>query len=154
MKLEVNKPVRITILSVPSHLRIVRAVVEKVCQMVGFHADVSGNVMLSVDDALTNIIRHAYDGAGDKPIEIEINPTGGDDGCEGLQISLRDYGRHVAPSKIRSRKLEDVRPGGLGVHIIKECMDSVEYRHADGGGTVLTMIKKCKPKPHQGSKRK
>jgi len=152
MKLEANKPVRITILSVPSHLPIVRAVVEKVCQMVGFDSDTIGNVMLSVDEALTNIIRHAYEGAGDETIEIEINPTGGANGSEGLQISLRDYGRRVDPDKIRSRKLEDIRPGGLGVHIIKECMDSVEYRHADGGGTVLTMTKMCKP--HEGSKSK
>ena len=37
--------------------------------------------------------------------------------------------------------LADIRPGGLGVHIMTECMDSVEFAPADGGGTLLTMTK-------------
>ena len=54
---------------------------------------------------------------------------------------LRDYGKVVDPAEICSRDLEDVRPGGLGVHIIKECMDSMEYCPAEGGGTVLILTK-------------
>ncbi len=56
-----------------------------------------------------------------------------------LEIRLRDYGNQVAPEQIRSRDLDDVRPGGLGVHIIQECMDTVEYRPAETGGTLLIL---------------
>ena len=96
---------------------------------------------VSLDEALANIIKHAYAGADDRPIEVEVTAAG-TNGVETLQIRLRDYGRSVDPSEIRSRELHDVRPGGLGVHIMNEYMDAVDYTPADGGGTVLTLTKK------------
>lgn len=136
-----GKSIRLSIFSVPAHLPVVRAAVERACREVGFDEEVTGSVVLSVDEALANIIRHAYRGADDQKIEIELVPLGSQN-VEGLRISLRDYGRHVDPSKIKSRDLQDVRPGGLGVHIIKKCMDSVQFEPADGGGTLLTMVKR------------
>jgi anti-sigma regulatory factor (Ser/Thr protein kinase) len=136
----VNRPVQLRISSLPAHLPVVRVAIEKMCELLGFDAEAAGGIVLSVDEALTNIIRHAYDGAGDKPIEIELAATG-EGRPTGLKISLRDYGRAVDPSQIKSRDLADVRPGGLGVHIMNECMDQVEYRKAPGGGTLLTMTK-------------
>jgi len=136
-----DRPVRMTILSEPEHLPLVRAVTEKMCNLMGFEDETTGNVVLSVDEALTNIIKHAYEGEGGKPIEIELIPTGGRQRQE-LRIVLRDYGRYVDRGKIKSRDLADVRPGGLGIHIMTECMDRVEYRAAEGGGTVLTMVRR------------
>jgi len=136
-----EKPIKIEVLSSPAHLPVVRTAVEKLCRMIGFDEDVSGAVVLSVDEALTNIIKHAYHGAEDQPIEIELRPLPAGP-AKGLQILIRDYGRQVDPAEIRSRDLKDVRPGGLGVHIMNECMDCVDFEPADGGGTLLTMTKK------------
>ena len=135
-----RKPVRMNILSVPAHLPIVRAAAQKLCEMVGFDEDAAGGIVLSVDEALANIIKHAYEGAQDKPIEVEMEPILNGQ-CQGVRITLRDYGKVVDPSQIKSRDLSDVRPGGLGVHIMTRCMDSVEYRHPRGGGTLLIMTK-------------
>ena len=140
MNLPLNKPIRVSILSAPAHLPVVRAAVEELCKEVGFTADTTGKIILSLDEALTNIIRHAYGGAADKPIELELTPLGADD-PKGLRILLRDYGQAVDRSQIKSRSLHHVRPGGLGVHIMSQCMDRVDYTAADGGGTTLTMIK-------------
>jgi serine/threonine-protein kinase RsbW len=140
-------PVRMEILSDPENLPIVRAEVERLCEQVGFDADRAGHVMLSVDEALTNIIRHAYEGRDDGRIDVEFEPLGGATPT-GLCIRLRDYGRTVDLSKIKSRDLTDVRPGGLGVHIMQQCMDDVQYAHADGGGTLLTLCK------HLGGKKR
>ena len=133
--------VRLVIRSCPSHLPIVRAATEKMCDLVGFDERTAGRVVLSVDEALTNVIRHAYGGADDRPIEIEMAPLPGPE-PPGLRIVLRDYGPAVDPEDIRPRDLDDVRPGGLGVHIMRHCMDEVEYAEAPGGGTLLTMIKR------------
>ena len=134
------KTVRLKILSDPAELPRVRRRTEAVCEQIGFDSDTTGRVMLSVDEALTNVIRHAYGGRPGQPIEIELSPlSGGSRG--GLRIRVRDYGRVVDPAKIHSRALDDVRPGGLGVHIITNCMDRVEYAPAEGGGTVLTLTK-------------
>ncbi len=135
-----GKPVKLCICSFPGYLSVVRAAVEKMCEQVGFDADATGSVVLSVDEALTNIIKHAYKGATDQPIEIEITPLSSGS-TEGMQIRIRDYGKRVDPAEIRSRDLEDIRPGGLGVHIMNECMDSVEFAQPEGEGTLLTMVK-------------
>lgn len=135
-----ERPIKISISSAPSHLPIVRAAVEKACLQVGFDHEISGSIVLSVDEALTNIIRHAYKGADDKPIEIELSCcTAGDRDC--LRICICDYGLSAEPETIKSRDLADVRPGGLGVHIINECMDCVEFAPGPSGGTILTMTK-------------
>jgi anti-sigma regulatory factor (Ser/Thr protein kinase) len=135
-----TKPVRIHIFSCPAHLPIVRAALEKMCQMLGFDSEAVGKIVLSTDEALTNIIHHAYMDDQDQPIEIEVSPIVESD-CTGVKIAIRDYGRRCDPAMIRSRDLGDIRPGGLGVHIMTQCMDKLEYRPADGGGTVLTMVK-------------
>jgi len=135
-----TRPVHLQIHSCPTQLPVVRAAVEKFCQLLGFGSETVGGVVLSVDEALTNIIRHAYDGAADQRIEVTLEPRPAAYGG-GLQIVLRDYGRQVDPAQIRSRDLEDGRPGGLGVHIMTKCMDRVEYRPAAGGGTILVMTK-------------
>ncbi len=145
MKHLCEKPLRLCISSSPTHLPIVRAALEKLCEKMGFDAEAVGQVVLAADEALTNIIRHAYCGEEGRQIDIELTPQYDGAGPR-LRIAIRDYGQHVDPSRIRSRDLGDVRPGGLGVHIMTQCMDQMEYQAAEGGGTVLTMTKAVRPR--------
>ena len=145
MNLPLNKPIKLSILSAPAHLPVVRAALEELCKEVGFSEDATGKIILSLDEALSNIIKHAYLGADDQPIEVELTPIGSDE-PQGLQMLLRDYGRTVDRSQIKSRSLHEVRPGGLGVHIMTECMDEINYRAASDCGTILTMTKKLPDK--------
>ena len=139
----VSLPLRMTILSQTRNLPGVRKEAERICRDLGFDEAASGGVMLSVDEALTNIIRHCYHNREDQRIDIEFTTLG--QPPEALQIRMRDYGTFVDPANIKSRDLADIRPGGLGVHIITNCMDKVEYLPAEGGGTVLTLIKRIPP---------
>lgn len=142
MSVQWDSPLRMQIRSQPWQLCVVRAAVERLCCQIGLEDKEAHNVVLSLDEALSNIIRHAYAGLADRPIDIEFC-TGRSvpDTPDRLRVRVRDYGRRVAPEQIRSRDLDDIRPGGLGVHIIQTCMDRVEYRPAEGEGTELTMIK-------------
>ena len=133
-------PLRMTILSQTKNLPDVRRAAERICRELGFDERAAGGVVLSVDEALTNIIRHAYHNREDQRIDIEFDAQG--EPVEALRIRLRDYGTFVDPSTIKSRDLADVRPGGLGVHIISNCMDHVRYAPAQGGGTELTLVKR------------
>jgi anti-sigma regulatory factor (Ser/Thr protein kinase) len=133
-------PVRLTIASDPAHLPVVRAALERFCALLGLDEPTAGDVVLAVDEALTNVIKHAYHGAPDRPIEITFCQVSSS-GQPGLEIRLRDWGEQTEPGKIRSRDLQDVRPGGLGVHIMRQCMDRIDYTHAADGGTILTMVK-------------
>jgi len=136
-----NGTIRFSIDSTPAHLPVVRAALDKLCEMLGLSEDRRGEIILAVDEALANIIRHAYHGEQGKPIEVRLSRCGSGTGEDCLMICIRDWGECVDLTKIKSRDLQDVRPGGLGVHIMTNCMDTVDYAHADGGGTELTMTR-------------
>ena len=78
-------------------------------------------LVLGLDEACTNIIRHAYD-QDDMPVRLEMERLN-----DRIRFVLRDYGRACDPKCIRSRPLEDVRPGGVGVYIIRQVFDYVKY---------------------------
>jgi len=93
-------------------------------------------ITLGVDEAFTNIMQHAYEGNHDGTIDLTVSCAG-----KRLLVKLRDYGKKVPRDQIRSRDLEDIRPGGLGVHIIRSVFDSVEYDCSCGVGTILRLEK-------------
>ncbi len=88
----------------------------------GFPDLVRGQIVLAADEAVTNIIRHTYASAPDKPIILSAEVTDGY-----LHLRLRDYGPHVDPEKLKGRQLEDIRPGGLGLHLLQSVFTTVEH---------------------------
>jgi anti-sigma regulatory factor (Ser/Thr protein kinase) len=79
-------------------------------------------MVLGVDEACTNIIRYAYQLRDDRPIALSM---------EGLRtcvrMRLRDYGEQTATHRMQGRSHETVRPGGLGLHLIRNAFDEVDY---------------------------
>ena len=131
----------LVILSDTANLVQVRVVVETLGKESGFNQKECAAMALAVDEALTNVIRHAYGGEPNKKIEIGIEELNETDNHQGLKICIRDFGKTVDTSKIKGRELTDIRPGGLGVHIMREVMDEVVYERPESGGTLLRMTK-------------
>ncbi len=132
--------IEVRIDSDPKYLCVVRAVVDVIAHKVGLDDATCGQVSLAVDEAVTNVMRHGYDGATDQPIWVKVR-MGDAAGNPGFTIAVEDRGRQVDPTAIRGRDLDDVRPGGLGVHIIRQVMDQVTYTQRDEGGMRLVMSK-------------
>lgn len=132
---------KLTILSDPANLATVRVAIETGGKQVGFDQKECAAMALAVDEALANVIKHAYGGVLDKEIKIAIEQLNEVDDSRGLMICIRDFGKAVDPSKIKGRELSDIRPGGLGVHIMREVMDEVVFEHQPAGGTLLRMTK-------------
>jgi anti-sigma regulatory factor (Ser/Thr protein kinase) len=128
--------VRMTVASHPRHLPLVRALVERGAAEAGFSADESQRISLAVTEGVTNVIRHGYHGATNQRIDLRLRLAPGS-----FRLEIEDYGRFVDPAAIRSRPLEDVRPGGLGVHLMKATMDTVDYARNEHGGTTLTLTR-------------
>ena len=126
-------------LSIPSRKRSVRAVVQFVRELL-LSMDLAKktifHITLSLEEAITNIIRHAYDGDETKEIIATCELD-----SEKVIIRLRDFGRQVDRAQIRSRELDDYRPGGLGVRLMQDLMDGVEYNTNFDIGTELTLVK-------------
>jgi anti-sigma regulatory factor (Ser/Thr protein kinase) len=123
----------------PDELAGVRQKLRDYIGALGWPDEPIGEIELAVDEALSNIIRHGYRDTSDAWIEIECEPC--EQAAEGVEIRIRDYCPHVDLGKISGRSLDEVRPGGLGVHLIRAMMESVEYQHAAGGGVLLIMRK-------------
>lgn len=83
--------------------------------------DLQYQLLLVVGEATMNIVQHAYKG-GNKLKKIKVELQSHD---EFIQIDLFDQGYKSDPKKIKPRKLEDIKPGGLGTHFIKMVMDKV-----------------------------
>jgi anti-sigma regulatory factor (Ser/Thr protein kinase) len=133
--------VRLEMLSNPVYLSGARELVGAVAKRLGFDDLDCSKIALAVDEALCNVIRHGYQRAADRPIWISIWPL--DPAAPGMKLVIEDEARQVDPSQIKSRELTEIRPGGLGVHIIREVMDSVAFEPREGGvGMRLTMSKR------------
>ncbi|MDX2080321.1 MAG: ATP-binding protein [Terrimicrobiaceae bacterium] len=121
--------------SATCELARIRAEVRSFLAANGFSEEAAELIVLALDEACANVIRHAY--AHDcKPVRLEMARL-----RDRVRFVLRDYGRSCDPSKIQSRALEDIRPGGLGVHIIRQAFDHVDYQPCPRG-TKLTLEKK------------
>jgi len=139
---------RLQMLSNPLYLSGARDLVSSVAKRLGFADAACGQIALAVDEALCNVMRHGYDRREDAPIWISVTPFCDALG-EAIRIVIEDEARQVDPSIIKSRDLENIRPGGLGVHIIKEVMDEAKYEKRERIGMRLTLIKHKAPKPVQ-----
>ena len=132
---EGNLLLKMELQSNPAMLCVVRGAVTRLTERLGFPEPECRAVVRAVDEALTNIIRHAYRGQTGRPIEASFRSIRvRRDGAQrpALEILLEDQGVKVDRAKLRGRRLEDVRPGGLGLHFIRQSMDTVEFRHRKG----------------------
>lgn len=135
----------IQLTSDPKWLCVLRAAVEAAGLSVGFTQEQCHKIVLALDEAVCNMIRHGYKNRTDGPIWLTLRRTT-TAGRDGIEIILEDACGDVELDRIKSRELEDIRPGGLGVHIIHEIMDDVEYSKRDGGaGLRLRMAKYLAP---------
>lgn len=140
--------IRVELLSNPIYLSGARELVGSVSRRLGFDDLQCSKIALAVDEALCNIIRHGYNRAPDKPIWISIWPDERDASGRplGIRLVIEDEARQVDPCKLKGRDLDDIRPGGLGVHIIREVMDEVVFGKRKGKGMRLSMVKHA---PHR-----
>jgi len=122
------------ILSDPSNLKLVRQKIKEFITEYEFTKVDEFNVVLVIDESVQNVIRYAYEMDKTKKIIFNINKN-----HEDLIVKIRDFGKQVDISKIKPRDLDDVRPGGLGVHFIKSICKDVHYEHQSDGGTELTL---------------
>jgi serine/threonine-protein kinase RsbW len=97
-------------------------------------------IALAVDEAATNVIEHAYGGAGDQVVELRYDDRG-----EELRIDVVDRGRTVDPKEMPrvdlDRYVSEGRKGGLGVHLMSKIMDSVTFRRS-GRRNVCCLVRR------------
>jgi len=138
-----EKPhIHIELRSNPTYLAGVRQLVASVAQRLGMCEATCSQIALAVDEALCNVICHGYGRKTENPIWISIWPIHRKKPDQtGMRIVIEDEADQVELCQLKSRSLDDPKPGGLGIHIIREVMDTVTYEKRSPRGMRVTMEK-------------
>lgn len=122
-------------------LNYVREFVSDAAKKFGFDEESIGKIALAVDEACTNIIKHAYDYSPLYTIDIKIVTN-----KEVFEIVLRHQGKLFDPKLVKSPDLKDYiehpRRGGLGIHLMRLLMDKVEYKMLPDNKCEVHLLKK------------
>ena len=136
-----NDEITLNMCANPEYLSVARTAIRAVTNAIGMDKETAEKITVATVEAITNVIKHSYGGPCEKPVVMKLGKIKCDGNTDALEIVIRDFGKQVDPEKIKSRDLDDVRPGGLGVHIMQSAMDEVEFTPAEDCGMQLRMVK-------------
>ena len=114
--------------------------VDEVCEQAGFDMSTTMKLNLAIEEAVVNVMNYAYPAGvkGDVDIEAQIND-------ERLKFVISDSGTPFDPTAKAevdtTLSAEERGIGGLGIHLIRQIMDTINYERVDGKN-VLTLRKK------------
>jgi serine/threonine-protein kinase RsbW len=126
--------VRITLPAQAESIPVIRHVLGAYAEALELPPDVIEDMRLAVTEACTNVVRHAYDGDHDGPIDVVVQPAG-----EHIDVIVSDRGRGMGPSP-------DVDGPGLGLPLIAALADSIELQDAPIRGNRLRMSFAARPR--------
>lgn len=109
----------------------VRAAIENVCS----DAEHIDHLVIAINEASMNVIQHAYKESNHGDIVLEIYKDN-----DQLIFNVIDFAKPIDLSKVKPREVNEIIPGGLGLHIIQEVMDEMTFiDNPDGAGNILEM---------------
>jgi len=134
----INK--ELTVKSTTNNLAIIREFVENIARESGFSKEIVSKISLAVDEACTNVIKHAYKFSPDREIKIltQFNDSK-------LTIRITDSGDKFDPNLIPEPNLKEYhkqkKVGGLGMFLMKKLMDEVQYHTLSGNQNQVVLVK-------------
>ena len=134
----------LTIESRTDRLIAVRDFVSAAARKFGFNDEEISKIALAVDEACTNVIKHAYKFDPGKEITVTIKGNDAE-----FEVSVLDSGKQFNPSEVHSPDMKEYlshyRRGGLGVYLMKSLMDKIEYDIVPGRQNKVRLIKYLRP---------
>ena len=133
-----------------SYLAYIRAIVGDLARKIGFDGGEAAKIEMAVDEACSNVVRHAYSPdkewcwqQRDPEIRLDIRVE-----SNLLIIEINDHGQRFDFANYRPARMEDhlreMKPGGYGILIMRNFMDEVQYSSNDQTGNTLRMVKYLK----------
>jgi serine/threonine-protein kinase RsbW len=113
-----------------SSLKGVRVFSRDVFEKIDLPQEQKDELVLAIAEAAQNIVKHGYKGVEETEdrMEIKISLKDGQ-----LEIGFFDKGKTVVPENVQHRKLDDIKPGGLGTFFIKQIMDAAVFKKDQKG---------------------
>jgi serine/threonine-protein kinase RsbW len=123
-----------------SHLADMRAFLRQACRG-AWNAPADQEAIeqleLALSEAATNVIRHAYQGEKDQPIEMVLEVRD-----DQVSVSLYHRGRDFDPKAAPPPAFDGSREGGFGLFLIAQSVDEVRYFADERGWQAVRMVKK------------
>ena len=136
-KEETRNHIRLQFPSQPRYVATIRDTIYRFCLQHGFSRAGAFDLKVIAGEALTNIIEHAYEGKGDRPIFIEMLFY-----KDYAEIRFKDLGKQVPITQDLVRDLGDYRESGLGLYLISQLCDYHFYDQSQKAGTTLIVKKR------------
>ena len=106
-------------------LKEVRVFSREVFEKLNLEQDLKDELVLAIAEAAQNIVKHGYKGVDSTTDKLQIKISMKD---SELEIGFFDKGKAVVPENVQHRKLDDIKPGGLGTFFIKQIMDAAVFK--------------------------
>ncbi len=134
-----NRDLHLTVRSDPKLLGSIRSLVRSWVDSWDVDVKTADEVVLAIDEACTNAIRHAYEGRCDGSLELTLHAAE-----EHLEFQVSDTGVSCPAESTERRPLQppdvdDLEPGGLGIQLIHKVFDEVDFCPGESGGNCVTM---------------
>ena len=134
-----NRDLHLTVRSDPKLLTSVRSLVRGWVDSWDVDEEIANDVVLAIDEACTNAIRHAYEGRRDGSVELTLHA-----GPDHLEFQVSDTGVSCPSESSERRPLQppdpdELEPGGLGIQLIHKVFDEVDFCPGSDGGNCVTM---------------
>ena len=113
-----------------SSLKEVRTFSRDVFEKIDLPQEQKDELVLAIAEAAQNIVKHAYKGVEETTDTMQIKISLKD---SQLEIGFFDKGKTVVPENVQHRKLDDIKPGGLGTFFIKQIMDNAIFKKDQKG---------------------
>ena len=113
-----------------SSLKEVRVFSREVFEKINIQQEQKDELVLAIAEAAQNIVKHGYKGVENTTdkMQIKISLKNNE-----LEIGFFDKGKPVVPGNVQHRKLDDIKPGGLGTFFIKQIMDEAGFKKDQKG---------------------
>ncbi len=109
-------------------LKEVRTFSREIFEKININEDLKDELVLAIAEAAQNIVKHAYKNINSTTDKMEIKISLKD---SELEIGFFDKGRPVDADNVRHRKIDDIKPGGLGTFFIQQIMDAVVFKEGE-----------------------
>jgi anti-sigma regulatory factor (Ser/Thr protein kinase) len=142
------QPLELRLSNDPAEIAPARRAIEAFCTAHGLGAHATCEVGLCLNEALANVIRHAYGGASGQPILVtgewlERAPASADERsypAGAVRVTIRDWGSGINPAALQTKPHDPLEPGGLGLICLRSMMDEVVYT-PQPDGMLLSMTR-------------
>lgn len=134
-----DRDIHLIIRSDPKLLASIRSLVRRWVESWELDEKTAHDVVLAIDEACTNAIRHAYEGRSDGSVELTLKAA-----PDYLEFQVSDQGLPCPAERAEKREMEppdpdDLTPGGLGIQLIYNVFDEVDFCQGEDGGNCVTM---------------